>query len=156
MQKRHNKRHHLPSSLGLVAMLDIFILLVLYQSMNAIGGNEVLLPATVSSTATRTPAPITLQIQPDRLVIQGKTVIGLSPFINDRKPVIPALVKALKKLHGHTDRRPRDQAVARRSITLLGDKRIPYKLLKKIVLSCAAANYTDIVFSLTPAGAPDA
>ena len=34
-------------------------------------------------------------------------------------------------------------------VTIMGDKEIPYGLLKKIMLTCAGADYTNISFAVT-------
>ena len=39
--------------------------------------------------------------------------------------------------------------VDKQGVTIMGDEEIPYALLKKIMLTCAGAEYTNISFAVT-------
>ena len=39
-----------------------------------------------------------------------------------------------------------------KAITIMGDKEIPYRLLRKIMVTCARANYSDLSFAVIEKG----
>jgi biopolymer transport protein ExbD len=40
----------------------------------------------------------------------------------------------------------------RRAITIMGDKEIPYRLLRKVMVTCARADFTDVSFAVQKKG----
>jgi biopolymer transport protein ExbD len=75
------------------------------------------------------------------LLVQGRVVATLSEIEAQPGMVIEPLKLALKQ---QTDRFLRASAaadVASREITILGDKSVPYKVLKKVMASCTDSDY---------------
>jgi biopolymer transport protein ExbD len=72
--------------------------------------------------------------------LQGKVVASVDRVMRNRQPVIQPLAVALHQQRASNKR----TADPRRGVTIMGDKSIPYKLLKKIMLTCASADYTNI------------
>ena len=35
-----------------------------------------------------------------------------------------------------------------KAVTIMGDKRIPYRLLRKVMVTCARANFSDVSFAV--------
>ena len=76
--------------------------------------------------------------------LQGAAVVTVADAVKAKGSSIPALARAL-----------RDASVSVRDITdkqgvtIMGDREIPYALLKKIMLTCAGAEYTNISFAVT-------
>jgi biopolymer transport protein ExbD len=71
-------------------------------------------------------------------------VASTADVLKQRKTVIPALEQALRS---QTDRVLRKQSQAKiedREITIMGDKGLPYHLLKRVMASCTAADYGRI------------
>ena len=56
------------------------------------------------------------------------------------RPLFDALREAAVSVRDITDRN---------GVTIMGDQEIPYGLLKKIMLTCAGAEYTNISFAVT-------
>ncbi|MBT8437143.1 MAG: biopolymer transporter ExbD, partial [Gammaproteobacteria bacterium] len=87
----------------------------------------------------------TLVIAVDERVIrlQGKAIVTVKDALkgnkNSIKPLFIALRNASVKVKDITDRK---------GVTIMGDQEIPYLLLKKIMLTCAGAEYTNISFAV--------
>jgi biopolymer transport protein TolR len=82
-----------------------------------------------------------VMVTPTEILVQGRSIATVADV--DRQPelVIPALRAALKQ---QTDRYLRASAeadVASREITILGDRTVPYRILKKVMASCTDADY---------------
>ena len=58
--------------------------------------------------------------------------------------IIPALREALKSQNDRVLRREAQDDIAGREVTIMGDKEIPYRLLKKVMATCTAADYGQI------------
>ena len=71
--------------------------------------------------------------------INGKHIVDISDAMKSDKQIIPRLALEL------IDRAKKEpQKKKRYDITVMGDKEIPYKLLKKIMLTCAGTKFANI------------
>jgi biopolymer transport protein ExbD len=57
---------------------------------------------------------------------------------------IPELEQALKSQNDRVLRREAQDDIAGREVTIMGDKDIPYRLLKKVMATCTGADYGQI------------
>ena len=71
--------------------------------------------------------------------INGKLIISVKAALNNNNTVIPELARALIQ---HSRNEPKKEK--RYNVTVMGDKNIPYKLLKKIMITCAGSKYANI------------
>ncbi len=141
---RHHKRGR-PIALSLVSLMDIFTILVFFLLVNQSEVQALDVPKNITlpeSMATTKPAEtVVVMVTPTDILVQGRSVASVADV--DRQPdlVIKALRDALKQ---QTDRYLRATAaadLAAREITILGDKAVPYRILKKVMASCTDADY---------------
>jgi biopolymer transport protein ExbD len=141
---RHHKRGR-PVSLSLVSLMDIFTILVFFLLVNQSEVQSLDVPKDITlpeSMAMAKPAEtVVVMVTPTEILVQGRAIARVADV--DRQPdlVIQSLREALKQ---QTDRylRATSQAdVAAREITILGDKAVPYRILKKVMASCTDADY---------------
>ncbi len=144
--ERHHKRSNRRASINLVSLMDIFTILVFFLLVNSSDVN--VLPSTKTITlpesiAEQKPKETLFIIVTDTdIVVQGRPVARIADFIDDKEDLIPALKQELEY---RASRSALPEGVEeRREITILGDKSIPYKLLKKIMVTCNSVNYSDI------------
>ncbi len=57
---------------------------------------------------------------------------------------IPALREALKSQNDRVLKREAKQDIAGREVTIMGDRDIPYRLLKKVMATCTESDYGRI------------
>ena len=78
------------------------------------------------------------------IVVQGRKVETIAAIMDTDEQILPGLKAELD----HQADRSKDDDVEKnpqgREITIMGDKRIPYKLLKKIMITCVSSSYTNI------------
>lgn len=138
--------------LNLVALIDIFTILIFFLLANA---SEVdVLPNTKAiklpqSVADRSPkATVVVMVNNEEIIVDGRRVATVAEVMDTNSDVIEALKSELAyqstRVLINIDKK---EAVAR-DITIMGDKDIPYHLLKKIMLTCALANYSNISFAV--------
>ena len=82
--------------------------------------------------------------------MQGNKVIDVNSAINSRESEITPLKEALldqakrKIVQKSPDGKP-----VNRDVTIMGDREIPYRLLKKIMYTCTLASYGNISLAVT-------
>ena len=78
--------------------------------------------------------------------IQGKFVVSVKAVLADNSNYIKPLAQALEKIKQQKQASTRvgSKPVEKRGVTIMGDQQIPYALLKKIMLSCASADFANI------------
>ena len=74
--------------------------------------------------------------------LQGTPIITVKDALKTSQTIKP-LYAALRASKGKTK-----NIVDKKGVTIMGDKQIPYQLLKKIMLTCAGAEYTNISFAV--------
>ena len=143
MQQHHKRRR--PVALSLVSLMDIFTILVFFLLVNQAEVQALVVPKNIalpeSMAMTKPAETVVVTVTPTQLLVQGRVVATLSEIEAQPGMVIEPLKLALKQ---QTDRFLRASAaadVASREITILGDKSVPYKILKKVMASCTDSDY---------------
>jgi biopolymer transport protein TolR len=142
--ERHHKRAK-PASLSLVSLMDIFTILVFFLLVNQAEVQALDVPKNITlpeSMAMARPAEtVVVMVTPSELLVQGRAIAAIKDIEARTELVIPELRDALKQ---QTDRYLRATAqadVAAREITILGDKSVPYRVLKKVMATSTDADY---------------
>ena len=145
---RHHKRNKKAATLNMVSLMDIFTILVFFLLVSA--GDQQSLPSLKNiklpeSKAEQTPKEnLVILVSHDNIVFQGKTVASTKTVLNTKASVIPALLRALNDTAKQLSKRSSEKEVKKRGVTIMGDKAIPYVLLKRIMLTCASSDFTNI------------
>jgi biopolymer transport protein ExbD len=147
MAQHHERASKRNAMLNMVSLMDIFTILVFFLLVNATSTDvlpspkNILLPDAASEKL-----PVrNLVIAVDEKIIrlQGKPVARVSEALDPKQKTIKPLFDALRS----TAAEIRDLG-AENGVTIMGDREIPYGLLKKIMLTCAGAEYTNISFAV--------
>lgn len=153
IEKRAARRNRNTSSvdLNLVSLIDIFTILIFFLLIN-VGVAEVL-PSSKAiklpeSSADKTPREtVVVMVSRDDILVEGRRVAAVADVIDTEADVIPALKAELDVLAGRQVIRAENEAT-KKAITIMGDKDIPYRLLRKVMVTCARADYTDVAFAV--------
>jgi biopolymer transport protein TolR len=157
--ERHHKRMKGGSALNLVSMMDIFTILVFFLLVSSAetevlpNPKEIQLPESAALEKAR--ESVVVMVTDDQILVQGRSVASVASAMTGDELVIPALKTALRQ---QTDRVLIAQAkadIAAREVTILGDKDLPYRLLKRVMASCTAAEFGQISLAVVQKdGAP--
>lgn len=158
LQKRaeRHSRNQSQVDLNLVALIDIFTILIFFLLSNA--GVVEVLPGSKSvklpeSTAEMSPREtIVVMVNNDDIIVEGRRVASVADVLAAEADLIAPLKAELDLQAGRQTIRAENEA-AKRAITIMGDKEIPYRLLRKVMVTCARANYTDVSFAVQQKGA---
>ena len=146
--ERHHKRHKRNISLNLVSLMDIFTILVFFLLVNSSevqtlpNAKDLTLPESIAEERAR--ETVVVLVSDEDLLVQGR-VVGNVPEIMARKElIIPELKAALQSQTDRVLRQDAQEDVLNREVTIMGDKEIPYSLLKKVMATCTDADYGQL------------
>jgi biopolymer transport protein ExbD len=142
--ERNNKSHRV--NLNLIPMLDILSVLVFFLLFHSFNGTmpeqRLVLPESVVETKPR--GTVAISVTPETVVVQGKPVIRTADLLDDRIGIVHEITDRLEQIQPHKISNKADAETETREVTLLADKTIPFKVLKKIMTSCTASGYGKI------------
>lgn len=147
--ERHHKRSRMGGSLNLVSLMDIFTILVFFLLVHSSnvesmpGAKSIKLPESLAEKAPK--LTVVLTVTDQDILVQGRRVASTPEVMDSSGDNIDALKTELDYQAGRT----RVAAATPREITIMGDKEIPYRLLKKIMLTCVRAGYENISLAVT-------
>ena len=145
--ERHHKRHKAGSAINLVSMMDIFTILVFFLLVNSSdvevlpNAKDIVLPDSTAEEKAR--ESVVVLLTETQVLVQGRAVAQLAAVNASDALIIPELKAALEEQSGRVilAAADADEAIADREVTILGDREIPYSLLKKVMATCTAAEY---------------
>jgi biopolymer transport protein ExbD len=161
MAKHHRRNKNVPK-LNLVSLMDIFTILVFFLLVNS-SDVEVLtndktieLPASVADTVPDT--TVVVKVNSQHIMVGGRVVVSnIDTMADDQNQnLIAKLTQELEYLADKAPELSEAQQQTGRSITIMGDKTIPYTLLKRIMTTCAQAGYRDIALAVNKTAMPSA
>ncbi len=155
---RNHRRMQKPARLNLVALMDIFTILVLFLMVNN-GDVEVLqpdrnieLPESVSEQ--RPVETITIKVSPQAISVQGKAVTTPQEAFVEGEEGIPALAEELAHFARLAGPLEEEQQAQGRPVIIMGDQSMPYELLTGIMKTCAAEDFRDISLAVNSVAEP--
>jgi biopolymer transport protein TolR len=148
--KRHRERRHGGSHYALIPFIDMMTILVVFLLAHT--AEVDILPNTKNiqipqSLSERKPsAAVVVMITKDSVYVDGVLVGSLQAVVANQGPFFAPLKTALmaqndRSLRGQTD-------IAKREVTIMGDKSTPYSVLKKIMMTCSEAEYGKVSFAV--------
>ncbi len=148
MERHHKRRGDKSASLNMVSLMDIFTILVFFLLVSAADSEILPSPKAIklpeSTTDKRPKENVIIMVNNNTVLLQGKTIANTDAIARSKDPIIPELIQQLQRLDAESQQRKDDKPASKRGVTIMGDKQIHYQLLKKIMLSCATAKYSNI------------
>jgi biopolymer transport protein ExbD len=139
--ERNNKKGE-GLGLNLIPMMDVLTVLVLFLLFHSFNGEmpeqRIELPNSIVDTRPR--ETLAIVVNPEAVMIHGAPVVRTSELYEDRIGTVVQIKDRLEEL----EREVGATAPEGKEITLLADKTIPFKVLKKIMSTCTASGYGRI------------
>lgn len=154
LEKRAIRRERSRSmvDLNLVSLIDIFIILIFFLLFNTSEGEVLPNDKSVKlpqSTAQASPKDsLVILVSGQEVQVQGRKVAAVADVLASNQDVIEPLRAELEAWAGVRHAGAGDKADQVRNVTIMGDKDIPYRLLRKVMATCARANYEQISFAV--------
>ena len=146
--KRMGRNRRKVTGLNLTPLMDVFTILVFFLLFHSSGGDiletpkHIKLPDSVVETKPR--ETVVLMVTPEVVLVQGEAVISTPELFDDRVGMVDAVTQRLEQLQKNIIGISTKTVAESKEITLLADKTIPFKVLKKIMSTCTASGYGRI------------
>ena len=148
--KRHRQRRHGANHFALIPFIDMMTILVVFLLAHT--AEVDILPNTKNisipqSLSERKPsAAVVVMITKDSLYVDGELVGSLHDVVANQGPFFAPLKNALTAQNARSLGQQTD--IAKREVTIMGDKGTPYSVLKKIMMTCSEAEYGKVSFAV--------
>jgi biopolymer transport protein ExbD len=146
--EKHHKRNKGAGALNLVSLMDIFTILVFFLLVNSSdvqtlpNARELQLPESIAEEKPR--ETVVILIGETDLIVQGTVVAKIADIMATKGNDIPKLREALLSQNDRVLRREAQDEIVAREVTIMGDKDIPYRLLKKVMATCTRSDFGQI------------
>jgi biopolymer transport protein ExbD len=136
MLRRIRRKRSENPYLNLISLMDMFTILVIFLLFQASNegevlpiANDVILPLSTASEAPR--RTLTITITPREILLGGTPVVDVPAVLEGSAPVLAPLKERLVSDGG-------------KRVTILGDRKIPFTLLKKVMVTCTESGIDQI------------
>ena len=158
--QRHHERSRRLAAFNLVSLMDIFTILVFFLLVNSSEVQDlpspkaIRLPESVAETQPR--QTIVVMVTPEEVLVQGRRATDLKTLKNDTRRAGQALRDALLREKGRSVTGLNgDAAGIRHEVTIMGDRTIPFRLLKQVMLAATGAGFEHISLAVLQKGAQE-
>jgi biopolymer transport protein ExbD len=137
--------------MNLVSLIDVFTILIFFLLSNSGGVETLPSPKAVKlpeSLAQKQPSDtIVVVVSGTEIIVDGRKVANVSDVIDTPDDMIEGL-KAELDLQANRQVIRKENETKGKTLTIMGDKDIPYRLLRKIMYTSARANFSDVSFAV--------
>ena len=150
--KRHRQRKHGASHFALIPFIDMMTILVVFLLAHTADVDilpnvkNISIPQSISDR--KPSAAVVVMITKDSLFVDGVLVGSLQDVIANQGPFFAPLKTALMAQNDRSILSAQKTDIAKREVTIMGDKSTPYSVLKKIMLTCSEAEYGKVSFAV--------
>ena len=155
LQKRAERKDRNKTGLdmNLVSLIDIFTILIFFL-MSSAAGVEILVPgkgvSLPQSSADKSPKEtLVITVSGPDILVDGRRVATVSDAMAAQGDLIAGLKDELDLQAKRVVIRAENQAQGK-AITIMGDKDIPYSLLRKVMVTASRADFSEVSFAVTP------
>lgn len=142
MERTGKKSQMTGLGLNLIPMMDVLTVLVFFLLFHSFNGDlpaaKIMLPDSIVETRPR--ETVHVVVTPDVVLVQDEAVVSTRALIDDDAEFVREVSDRLKQLEPYLPQ----TAPENRELTLLADKTIQFKVLKKILSTCTASGYGRI------------
>ena len=149
MQRNHDRAKK-QAPFNIVSLMDIFTILVFFLLVNASdptvlpNAKGIEMPQSIAEQKPR--VSIVLMLNNEDISLQGEKVVSASNISNNKKSDIQKLQIALQD---QMQKVSADSAQGEKhEITIMGDKEVPFSLIKRVMQICSSAGFEQISLSV--------
>ena len=153
LQRRNERRNRNQTmvDMNLVSLIDVFTILIFFLLSNVGGVETIASPRAVKlpeSMADKAPKEtVMVVVTADEILVGSKVVATVADALAVDGDLIQPLKAELDLQAARQVIRKENEADSKR-LTIMGDKDIPYRLLRKVMFTGARANFSDVSFAV--------
>jgi len=145
MAKAGNKA---AATLSLTSLMDVFTILVLYLLVNQSSGTvldppkNIKLPDSIAQTLPR--ETLLVSVSDTEVVVQGVMTATVQEILDNKDDVIVPIRDRMAQIKASTIGASDKATDQRNEVTVMANKAVHFKVLKRVMASCTAAGFTKI------------
>jgi len=146
------------TGMNLIPLLDIFTILLLFFLVQAGDPSETLpvlehLRLPFSEAKQPPHRDLVVGIEPDRITLEGRQVATVDEVLAAETDLVPGLAAALEAYVEEALGAARTEGAGVRmagEVTIMGDREIPFRVLKRVMYTCASRYFGHISLAVQP------
>lgn len=154
LQKRAERRSRNQTALdmNLVSLIDIFTILIFFLLSSAVGVE--ILPSTKAvrlpdSTAEQSPRDtLVVVVSATDILVEGRRIASVAEVLAQPDDLIEPLKAELDLQQSRRRVIRKENEEKSRAITIMGDRNIPYRLLRRVMVTAARADFSAVSFAV--------
>lgn len=152
MKRMARNKKKVPS-LPLTSLMDVFTILVFFLLFHSSGSEVVEAPKQIklpdSVVETKPRETVVILVSPEDVVVQGEAVIKTVDLLDNKMDTVAQITEKLERLERNIIGISTRAAVESKEVTILADKSIPFRALKKIMSTCTYSGFGKISLAVT-------
>jgi biopolymer transport protein ExbD len=146
--KRMGRNKGKTSGLMLTPLMDVFTILVFFLLFHSSGRDvletpkQINLPDSIVETKPR--ETVVILVSPKEVLVQGEAVVSTPILYDDRIGNVREVTERLQQIDRNIIGISTKMVAESKEVTILADKTIPFKVLKKIMTTCTDSGYGKI------------
>ena len=151
--KRMGRNKKKVPNLPLTSLMDVFTILVFFLLFHSSSSEVVEAPKTIdlpdSIVEAKPRETVVIMVDPDVVLVQGEAVISTVDLLDLKKGNVEQITARLEEIERNIIGISTKAAVESKEVTILADKSIPFRALKKIMSTCTGSGYGRISLAVT-------
>lgn len=147
--QRHRKRQHGHGGhMALVPFIDVLTIMVVFLLVHT--SDVDLLPNTKNISIPQSISDlkphetVVVMITKEDLLVDGRAVAKIADIAASDANIVQPLKQALQSQADRVLTSAAQNTIAEREVTIMGDRDIPYTVLKKVMATCTDADYGKV------------
>ncbi len=140
------------AGLHLVSLMDIFTILVFFLLMNSGDSQEIesskFITLPDSSAQASFSNELLITVGTEFISIDDVEIVAVEDVKKADGKAVAEITDALKKNTEEKGELTEFEKKNGRSVTILGDQKVPYEILRSVMASCSQENYRDIALAV--------
>jgi len=128
--------------------MDVFTILVLYLLVNQGSGADIDPPKTIrlpdSVVATSPRQTVVMTVSDTAVYIQGELIVTTAEVLESKQDYIEAVRQEMVRVKEIAETQGGQAAANKTEVTILADRSVPFKILKKLMSTSSSAGYEKI------------
>lgn len=147
-QNRMSRNKGKPPSLSLTSLMDVFTILVLYLLVNQGSGVDIEPPKTIklpdSVVETIPKQTVLMTVSDSAVYLQGEAIVTVAEVLETKQDYIEVVRQEMVRLKEFSAEQGGQIAANNTEVTILADRGVPFKVLKKLMSTSSSAGYIKI------------
>ena len=147
-QNRMSRSKGKTASLSLTSLMDVFTILVLYLLVNQGSGADIDPPKTIkipdSVVETSPRQTVVMTVSDTAVYIQGELIVTIAEVLESKQDYIESVRQEMVRVKEVAETQGAQAAVNKTEVTILADRGVPFKILKKLMSTSSSAGYEKI------------